>query len=132
MLFKETTEFGIIRYDRHIIGNIIRRVVGQMNGRAILSDSKGRMRKGVTAKPNSDDISFMELKREKEVIDLTLYIVIKFGAGIRHTATEISAMLRTEITKITGMSVGEIKVVITGVLSKNLSKRHIEVTDHAR
>jgi uncharacterized alkaline shock family protein YloU len=102
-----------------------------MDGRVFLSDPKGRMRKSV-GKPTGDDVSFLDLKREEGVMEMTLYVVVKFGAGIRRAATEISESSRDEIARITGLSVDKVTVVVTGVLSKNLSKRHIEVIGYVR
>jgi uncharacterized alkaline shock family protein YloU len=101
-----------------------------MDGRAILADTKGRMRKGA-AKPNSDDVSFIEVKRDRDAMDITLYIVVKFGAGIQRVATEISDSARAEILRMTGIHVDCVRVVVTGVVSRNFKKRHIEVVSHA-
>ncbi|MDR2156916.1 MAG: Asp23/Gls24 family envelope stress response protein [Clostridiales Family XIII bacterium] len=130
MLFTETTGLGTIRYDQHIIGNIIRHVVAETDGAALLSDPKGRIRRN-PGKPDNDDVSFMELKRTKEALDIRCCVVVKFGAGIQRTASVISGAVRREVSRITGETVGTVTIVVTGVLAKNLSKRHIEVTAHA-
>ncbi|MDR1953222.1 MAG: Asp23/Gls24 family envelope stress response protein [Clostridiales Family XIII bacterium] len=130
MQITETTGLGTIRYSKQIIGDIIRHIVERMDGRAILADTKGRMRKGA-AKPNSDDVSFIEVKRDRDAMDITLYIVVKFGAGIQRVATEISDSARAEILRMTGIHVDCVRVVVTGVVSRNFKKRHIEVVSHA-
>jgi uncharacterized alkaline shock family protein YloU len=130
MQITETTGLGTIRYNRQIIGNILRHIVERMDGRVILADSKGRMRRGA-AKPNNDDVSFIEVTRDQGAMDITLYIVVKFGAGIQRAAAEISDSARTEIPQMTGIPVDCVRVVVTGVLSRNFKKRHVEVVSHA-
>jgi len=127
MFYSDENELGKIKYDDKIIGNIIRKSTEKYMGKVMLSDTKGRIRKNSLKEMNSDDIAFMKMDKTEEGYDIDIYIVLRFGTSISETSLEMIDEIRKEIAQITDIKIGKIKVTITGMLSKNLIKRHIEV-----
>jgi len=130
MLYTENTGFGSVGFGAHVLGYIVKHAFEGMNGRFRASDPKGRTPRGA-AKPNSDDLSFLKAEINDGMVDLTVYAVIRFGAGIKVSAAALTDAIRAEVPLVTGLNVNRMTVVITGILSKNISRRNIEVTTYA-
>lgn len=127
MLYSSETDLGKIEYDNKIIGNIIRKVVNEYNGKVMLSGSKGRIKKKIEKNKDSEDVSFMNIKKTDEAYTIDVYIVLKFGTSIRNTSVELINSIREQVSTITGIKVSKVRIIITGMLSRNFTKRHIEV-----
>ena len=130
MLYNEKTEIGTIKYDVQIIGNIVKKIVFDMNQGIQFATSKGRPLK-VSELPGVDDNGFLDVSIEDGNIDIEIYIIIRFGTSINNVAEEITAGLRRFVPEITGLTPNLVNVVIKGVISKNSSKRNIEVKSYA-
>jgi uncharacterized alkaline shock family protein YloU len=127
MLYKEKTGRGKIRYGENIIGSIARRAVEETDGRAVLADVKGRqIRNDGTADDAVVDATFSD-----GVLDVRIYILVRFGSSIKNVCNDIDRIFRSEVLKITGAEVSKLTIAIKGLLAKNISKRDIEVTTHA-
>ena len=72
----------------------------------------------------TDDI---EMYLERGQIYLKMYIITKFGLSIKATTDELIARLKETIEEKSLMPVKEITLVVNGVMSKNVAKRHIEI-----
>lgn len=58
---------------------------------------------------------------------IKIYVLVKFGAGIKHTADRLIEIVNQSISETIGKDAADVSVVIKGVFSKNIAKRHIEV-----
>ncbi|MDR3224709.1 MAG: Asp23/Gls24 family envelope stress response protein [Clostridiales Family XIII bacterium] len=130
MLYREKTDSGKIKYDEIIIGNIARRVISGTDGRAVASDAKGRLVKGGPG-PGSNDDQIVDAQFHDGVLDVKMYIVIRFGSSISKVIEDIDRSFRAAVPAVTGAEVGDFSIFVKGLLSKNISKRNIEVTTHA-
>jgi uncharacterized alkaline shock family protein YloU len=127
MILSRTTEWGTILLDKEIVASILRRAIEPMEKKIMFSDSRGKIRRNAS-KPGVDDSFFtVELSNEEQVLNLELFLIIRFGTSIKDTSASISAKVREDVTAITGLRVGTFKIVFLGVISKNLSKRRVEV-----
>ena len=70
----------------------------------------------------------VEFIQDEESYDLKIYIVMKFGASIKKTTSEIIDSVYENAEKILSKAPRSVTVIVTGVLSKNIAKRHIEVS----
>jgi uncharacterized alkaline shock family protein YloU len=130
MIYKESTEFGSIGFGDTVPGNVVKRVVSGMDGKLLLSNPKGKILRS-SGKPFGDDYSFIETDYKNGSVDITLYVILRFGVSITGAANELDEGVRREIANVTCMRPNRVKIVITGVLSKNLSKRNIVVETYA-
>jgi uncharacterized alkaline shock family protein YloU len=130
MLFKEKTDRGKIVYNENVIGSIARRVVEDTDARAVASDAKGRPVKGGPGPGPNDDI-IVDAEFEGGVLNVKLYIVVRFGSSISRVCEDIDRGFRAAVPEMTGVRVGDLTICVRGLLSKNVSKRNIEVTTHA-
>lgn len=127
MFYKKDNDLGTIEYDVNIIGNIIRNNIEMYHGRVLLSDARGRIRKNSPKSRGADDLTFFDIIETDGVYDLDVYIVLKFGTSIKSTSLELINTMRREISQVTGIMINNLRITITGMLSKNFIKRHIEV-----
>lgn len=130
MLYNEKTDLGTIKYDVQIIGNIVKKIAFEVNNGIQFATSKGRLLK-ISESPSIDDNSFFDAKIEGDLIDIEVYIIIKFGTSINLVAEAMTKELRRLVPEITGLTPDLINIVIKGVMSKNFSKRNIEVKSYA-
>ncbi len=74
----------------------------------------------------SSDFMSAEYIEQLNMINLKIYVVMKFGISLSDTLSEFSDCIRKNIKNITGTEVGRIKFHVTGVKSKKLVHRNIE------
>jgi uncharacterized alkaline shock family protein YloU len=130
MYYTQTTETGKIKYDEGIIASIATAAVDEVcPGRVFPSTPKGRLIRdaGIWA---DDDDDFMKVEESDGKLNVTLYYIINFGASIKQTADLIDRRFRELIPGITGMKAGTVRIIFTGVRSRNISKRHIEAVTY--
>jgi uncharacterized alkaline shock family protein YloU len=130
MLYKEKNDRGRVRYDENIIGSVARRVIADTDGRALPSDAKGRHLRGDGASGASDD-AIVDAGFVGGVLNARIYILVRFGSSIQRVCADIDRDFREKAACVTGTEVGELTVAVKGLLSKNVSRRDIEVTTHA-
>jgi uncharacterized alkaline shock family protein YloU len=130
MLYKEKTERGRIQYGGNIIGNVARHVIAGTGGRAVPSDAKGKHIKGDGASGAADDM-IADAEFTGGALNVKIYILVRFGSSISKVCDDIDRDFREVIPGITGAEVGDLTIIVKGLLSKNISKRNIEVKTHA-
>ena len=128
MLYEEKNELGSISINTNIIENVCGRIVDQFDGNLIVSDAKGRLRKGAINKPE-EETGFLVARYDRKLLRLRLYVIIKFGVSINKIVADFEDKIREEMPKTIGIEVGRVRVVVVGTLSKNLTKRNIEIVD---
>lgn len=116
-MFDIETKIGDIHFSQNIIIKIVEKAVEESNGNAILQNYKGGI--------NASNVEFIE---SEEGYDLKIYIVMKFGSSIKKTTMEIIDSVYEKAEKILPSVPNKITIIVTGVLSKNIAKRHIEVS----
>ena len=72
----------------------------------------------------TDDI---EMYLERGQVYMTMFVIVKFGLSIKGTTEELISRLKETIEEKTLMPVKEITVIVNGVMSKQVAKRHIEI-----
>lgn len=116
-MFDIETKLGDIRFSQSIINKIAENAVAGCDGKAILQNYKGGI--------NAPNVEFIE---DEEGFFLKIYIVMKFGASIKKTTSDIIDSVYENAEKILPAVPKNVTIIITGVLSKNIAKRHIEVS----
>ena len=63
-------------------------------------------------------------------LDLVIYIIIAFGAGIGKYSTQIIEYVEDNVENVMGERPHDVRIIITGVQSgKEITKRHIEIPE---
>jgi len=128
MLYSEINGQGTVNINDSVICQIIEETVeAEFKGRVWISNKKSQVSSFMTklgAKDMTDDI---EMYLERGQIYLKMYIITKFGISIKATTDELIRRLKETIEEKSLMPVKEITLVINGVMSKQVAKRHIEI-----
>jgi uncharacterized alkaline shock family protein YloU len=120
MFYEVKTQNGTIVLDKAVLGQIIRREVAAFEGKVVLSNAKG--------KPVGDGVGFFDCAwSEEDAFELRVFVVLRFGAGIRVVTQELIRELRVRIETLTGVRASRIAIAVKGMLSKNLSRRNLEI-----
>ncbi len=116
-MFDIETKMGNIHFSQHIVSRIVENAVDCCKGKVFLNNYRGGL--------NAPAVEFIE---SEDGFELKVYIVLKFGASIKENTTEIINSIYENTETILGRKPLKVTVIITGVLSKNIAKRHIEVS----
>lgn len=117
------TNLGTITVSKNIIKNIILEVIDSFDGKVLLSNSKGKFPKFA-----QNDADQMEVELTEDGLEIRVFVVLRFGTSIKYTTNKIIGDMHSLIKERTGISIAKASVVVTGVLSKKLAPRNIEVT----
>lgn len=132
-MFDIETKIGNIHFSSNIINKIAEKAVEDCGGKVMLHNYKGALMDvmpGWASKMNLYDESAASVE-VLEIVDgyiMTIYVVIKFGTSIKEVTSQILDSIYENSEKILGQKPKHVKVVVTGVVSKNIAKRHIEVS----
>lgn len=121
MLYTEKNDAGKIEFDKGIIAQIIAYEIESWRGKVFLSNIRGKLLK------NKVDDS-LEVFYDGESLRIKLYLVLRFGLSIKKITQELITSIHDGVSDITGLKVSKVTLILTGVLSKNISKRYIEVS----
>lgn len=132
-VFEVETKYGKISFSQNIINKIVVEAVEKTSGKAFVLNYKGKYMNvvpGIASKMNiyDEEAGGIEIISAGTGIALRVYIVIKFGSSIKQVTNEIIDYIYEETEKIMGERPEKVTVVITGTVSKNIARRHIEVS----
>lgn len=130
-MFEISNELGQISFSKAAIFRICEDAVGSCDGNVRIQNYKSRYtakRPGIlTAFSSSDeDYEDIELEETAEGIFITVYVVVRFGTSISTAANRIIDHIYAEMESLFGVRPACVTVIITGVASKTIAKRHIE------
>lgn len=127
MFYKIETGNGYISIEKTVIGKIIIEEVKKFDGKVLISNHKGRVPGIVSKIGGLDDISHLEILMGNKGLDVRVYIVIRFGASIGRVTNQLIDGIQDNINALTAIEANSVAVIVTGIISKQLSKRNIEV-----
>ena len=122
------TSLGTIKVAKSVIGNMIKDVVDSFNGKVIISNSKGKIVNQLAYKLGpKEEFSEIEIELNDGKLDINMYIVLKLGSSIKTVTGKLIEDIRTSIKDAVDLEVNELTVTVTGMMSKKIAPRHIEV-----
>lgn len=127
MFYKLENDEGYITIEKPVIGKIIIEEVKTFNGRVLISTHKGKVPGIVSKIGGADDMSYLEITTGTKGLDVRVYIVIKFGTSIGLVTNQLIDGIQEKIKEYTGIEANSVAVIVTGMISKQIAKRNIEV-----
>ncbi len=70
----------------------------------------------------------MEITLSENGLDIRVFVVLRFGTSITQVTNRLADDIHSRIKTMTGMEPNSVAIVVTGMISKNIAPRHIEVT----
>ena len=122
------TEFGTITITKSVIGKIITDVIDEFEGKVIISNHKGKVPGLVSKIGGMDEISNMEINLTEQGLDIRIFVVLRFGTSITRVTNHLVDEIHRRVREMTAMEPNSVAVVVTGMISKHIAPRHIEVT----
>ena len=122
------TDLGTITVNKAAIGKIIIEAAEKFDGKVIISNHKGKVPGLVSKFGGMDEINNMEIELTENGLNIRVFVVLRFGTSITRVTNQMVDEIHKNIKAMTGMEPNSVAVVVTGVLSKHVAPRHIEVT----
>ncbi len=127
------TKLGDIHFSQNVINRIVVKAIESCDGKAEIMHYKGRYKNvvpGLASKMNLYDegAGGIQLNKSQDGVEIKVYIVVRFGVSIKNTTEQIIDRIYDDMQKILQEKPKKVTVVVTGTLSKNIAKRHIEVS----
>lgn len=127
MLYKEETENGSIIIGKAVIAKIVTETVAQFKGKVLISNYKNKATAFVAKIGVTDDINNMDITMGEKGLDIKLYIVVKFGTSIGMVTNTLINDIHDKVYQYTSIEPNSVAIVVTGMISKNIARRNIEV-----
>ena len=122
-MFEKETDVGKIHFSRSVIERIIKDAVSGCDGKVFLNKYKGKYMSMV---PGGDYTA----EETDEGLDITVYVVISFGASIGKYSKQMLEYIYSNVEKVMGERPHHVKIIVTGVQSKkDIARRHVEITE---
>lgn len=126
-LFYKETEEGSLKIRELVIGRIVIAAVNKFSGRVKITNSKGKVVKVRERYGIPDVTDYLEITMGDKGLDIRIYAAIRFGLSIGMVTDQLISDIKADVEKITGIEANSIAVVVTGLISKHISPRNIEV-----
>ncbi len=123
IMYTKKNSTGTIHVSKNVIGSIVADIADKSSNKVILCNSKGK-----TGFNENKSMSFLEVNVDGEDIYIKIYILVKFGTSISRLAGYIIEQVREMLKTTVGIEPKQVSLCIKGVMSRNVSKRDIEVT----
>jgi len=127
LLYKEETENGSIIIEKAVIAKIVTETVFPFNGKVLISNYKNKATTFAAKIGVTDDINNMEITMGEKGLDIKLYIVVKFGTSIGMVTNTLINDIHDKVYELTSIEPNSVAIVVTGMISKNIARRNIEV-----
>lgn len=121
------TEKGSVTFDANVFGMIALETALTREEIYAVTNARGKIiRPRATGRENIGFIEVEPTERENE-IDLKIYVILNFGKSISAVAGEFGRAVRENVRTVTGMSVRNLTMMVTGVKSRKIARRELEI-----
>ncbi|MDO4546285.1 MAG: Asp23/Gls24 family envelope stress response protein [Bacillota bacterium] len=132
-MFELETKLGNIHFSQNIINKIVIDAVESCEGKAEILNYKGKYMNvvpGIASKINlyNEETGGIQIKEDEFGVEIQVYVIVHFGTSIKQVTSKIIDSVYENMEKIMGEKPTKVTVVVTGTLSRNIAKRHIEVS----
>ena len=126
-IYTEKTEYGNIKVSDNAVHKMVESVVSKHRSKVYLTNSRGKKMSRVYKSVRGDQASDVQVTIDGKKVTICVYLIIKFGMSIKDTTDKIAEEIREAYRNAIGQDPWKIKIVITGVMSKKLARRNVEV-----
>ncbi len=127
-LYYTETGSGSVKIRRSVIGRIIIEAVRKLKGRVHITNSKGKVVRVRTKHGIPDATDQFDVIMGDKGLDVRFYIAIRFGTSIGMVTEQLINDIKSDIEALTGIEANSIAINVTGLISKQIAPRNIEIT----
>ena len=133
IMFDLETKLGEIHFPATIVQRIVMEAVESCGGKVDILNYKGKyknMMPWLASRMNiyKEETGGIQVEETEGGIVITVYVVIHFGTSIKKVTEKLIDEIYEKMEQVMKVKPKTVKVVVTGTLSKNIVKRHIEVS----
>ena len=130
-MFDIETKLGEIHFPASTINRIVMEAVESCGGKVDILNYKGKyknMMPWLASRMNiyKEEAGGIQVEETEEGMILTVYVVIHFGTSIKRVTEKLIDGIYENLERVMKIKPKTVKIVVTGTLSKNIVKRHIE------
>ena len=126
-LYYKEAEAGSIKIRKAVIGRIVMEAVRKFKGRVRITNHKGKVIRTREKYGAPDATEQLDISMGEKGFDVRLYIAIRFGTSISMVTEQLINDIKSDIESLTGIETNSIAVIVTGLISKQITPRNIEV-----
>ncbi|MGI6719623.1 MAG: hypothetical protein ACOX4E_01850 [Anaerovoracaceae bacterium] len=126
MLHREVNRYGAISIDRAVVDGWIDQVFAAHRDKVWLAHYRGAVSDVMIRIGNIDALAESDVRFTEKGLFVRLYVVIRFGCSIREVTSDLMDGLADYLTSYLELPIDNIEVIVTGMLSKNIAKRHVK------
>ena len=132
-MFDIETKLGEIHFPASVINRIVMEAVESCNGNVDILNYTGQyknMMPWLASRMNiyKEETGGIQVEETEDGMILTVYVVIHFGTSIKRVTEKLIDEIYENMEKVMKVKPKTVKIIVTGTLSKNIVKRHIEVS----
>ena len=132
-MFDIETKLGEIHFPASVINRIVMEAVESCNGKVDILNYKGKyknMMPWLASRMNiyKEETGGIQVEETEDGMILAVYVVIHFGTSIKRVTEKLIDEIYENMEKVMKVKPKTVKIIVTGTLSKNIVKRHIEVS----
>ena len=126
-MVKYTDKMGKIGFDPSVFAAIAADTAMGFYGRVFFTTPKGRPVK--LSGSGTEKLNFINVTENENnnTVNVEVFMILKFGTSISWFTKEYARRLRIESEEITGITVDEVIINITGIRSKRTAKRELRI-----
>lgn len=121
------TDLGTISVSKSVIRSMILEIIDSFDGKVILSNPKGKIPKFPYYIGTPNDAEQIEIELTEVGLQIRVHVILKFGTSIKRTTRLMIDEIRSIVKERTGVSINKVTILVTGMMSKKIAPRHIEV-----
>lgn len=126
-MFRIKTDFGEITVTKSAIAEVVLRAIEEYEHKVFLTNSKGRPLGLASRIGIVNETDYVEVSGEDANVKIKIYVMLRFGTSITEMTELLIENIRSEMVAIIGAEPRLVTVVVTGMISKHIAKRHIKV-----
>ena len=131
-MLEHKTNLGEICFSKNIINRIVQDAVQEWDGRVLLQNYRGRYfnvaNLASRLSHQDEEAASIKLRQTDGRMYITVYVVVRFGTSISKVTRSICEYVDTNLESVMNERPGGVRVVVTGVLSRDIVRRNIIVT----
>ncbi len=132
-MFDIETKLGKIHFPATVINRIVIEAVESCGGKVDILNYKGKYKNvmpWLASRMNlyKEETGGIEVEETQDGLIITVYVVIHFGSSIKRVTEKLIDDIYENTERVMKIKPKTVKIIVTGTLSKNIVKRHIEVS----
>ncbi len=129
MIYKKDTEIGEILVEKNVIVELVYEAVAEFGKKVVVGNYSKNTDKLYQKMSTGAENSAIQVTIGENGPDIKICVMVKFGTSIGQVSKKLIMAVRQGVYTTLGVEPGRVEVVITGIISKNVVRRNIKITE---